>query len=122
LDVGVPECFSVLKCYPFPFPILFNQEITPASTSPDRTISLDERAGISTLARDTYSSINQGFASVVRLKKDILRYFIPRQSRLERFQQLKRSRRSVSALAYGFENFRFFRKMDGCIWIPGILG
>jgi hypothetical protein len=27
----------------------------------------------------------------------------------------------VSALAYGFEDFRFFRKMDGCMWMPKIL-
>jgi hypothetical protein len=28
----------------------------------------------------------------------------------------------VSALAYRFEDFRFFRKVDGCMWMPRILG
>jgi hypothetical protein len=51
-----------------------------------------------------------------------LRYFIPRQSRLNRFQQLKRFRRLVFAFAYGFENFRFFRKVDECMWIFRVLG
>jgi hypothetical protein len=122
LDVGVPEYFSVPKCYSFPFPTLPNQETIPASISPNRIISLEEKAGISTLARDACSSINQGSASVVQPKKVILRYFTPRQSRLDRFQQLRRFRRLVSTLTYGFEDLRFFRKVDGCMWMPRVLG
>jgi hypothetical protein len=122
LDIGVPECFSVSKCYSFPFPIPPNQEIISALISPNRTILLEEGAGISRLARDACFSINQRSASVVRLKGVILRYFTSRQSRLDRFQQLRRFRRLVSALAYGFEDFRFFRKVDGCMWMPRVLG
>jgi hypothetical protein len=121
LDIGVSECFSVPKYYPFPFPTLPNQETTPASTSPDRTISLEEKAGISRLAKDACFSTNQGSAKIVRPKRIILRYFAPRQSRLDRFQQLRRFRRLVSAFAYGFEDFRFFRKVDRCMWMFRVL-
>jgi hypothetical protein len=65
LDIGVPECYF------FSFPILPNQETIPALISPNRTISLEEGAGILRLAKDACSFTNQGFASVVRPEKDI---------------------------------------------------
>jgi hypothetical protein len=115
LDIGVPECYSVPKYYFFSFPILLNQEITPASTSPNRIISLEKGVGISRLVKNACFSTNQRFASVVRPERGILRYFALRQSRLDRFQQLRQFRRLVSVLAYGFEDFHFSRKVDGCM-------
>jgi hypothetical protein len=41
---------------------------------------------------------------------------------LDKFQELKRFQRLVSAFIYGFEDFRFFRKVDKCMWMLRVLG